>query len=197
MPTMTSARENLEAAFEHALALARGLDLANRSTVEERRLGRAILEMRRHVIGRNGEPDWAGATGEYRSRMQEIYGSISASPSEVQKLKQRLRWFFQQELPRMVDEAAVGTMADAVENMIPMDEDFFEAINVYAAEHGRTAENTSQALQLLIAASRLLGFVQADAIRSEGPQASAVVAQTVYTSIEVQAKALREQLQAE
>lgn len=197
MLTMTNARDELEAAFERALELARGLDLANRSTVEERKLGRAILEMRRHVPGRNGQPDWGGATGEYRSRMQEIYGSVHATPDEVAKLKQRLRWFFQQELPRMVDEEGVREMADAVEGMIPMDSDFFEAINVYAAEHGRQAENTAQALQLLIAASRLLGFVNAEAIKAEGGQAAALVAQTVNSSIEVNARALREQLQAE
>jgi hypothetical protein len=185
---------DLETAFDRAFDLARSLELG--VTEQEQQLGRAILEVRRHILTREGKPDWLGTTGAYRSRVQEIFGAIDADDVAIKRLMQRLRTFYHRELPKLMNESDVVGAADAVESMIPMDDDFFEAINVYTAEYGRDAANSAEALQLLIAASRLLGFVQVDAIVAEGSPAPALVSQTIQSSIEIKARVLRDQLDA-
>ena len=191
-----SGADPLEAAFERAYGLARTLDLnSDMRTAQERELATAVLNMRQQIRTASGAIDWTGATKEYQTRIREILSAVDVDDEGRKRLMNRLRGHYRSLLPGLTKQEDIADASEAVEaHTIAVDSNFFEAVNVFTAEHGRSSSNSAEALQLIIAANRLLTFVQVDPILEEGDPAPALVAQTIQSTVALRAQNLREQL---
>lgn len=167
---MTESPE-LITARDRAVRLAGRLDPTVSTADDERDLAEAMIDVRAHLRTKNGQVDWHARSGEAKSFATEVYSAIDAPAEEINKLKGRLRQHFLTILKRRVPVDAV--LEDHENTFIP--DNFYDDLGVFISEQGRSSANDTEALQLAVAAGRLLELVDIETVRASGVVATASV----------------------
>lgn len=154
-------------ATDRAVKLAENLRVA--SLAAERELAEAIIAIRGHITTRSGGTDWLGATGEAKGRASEVYAAIPMDADNLRRLKGRIRQHF---MTILADRDRSIPAGDA--NDVFLVERFFDDLGVFLGEYSRRSSSSIEAMQLALAATRLLNLIDTGSV-TDGPNVSLVV----------------------
>lgn len=167
---MTEMIKELDRARDRAVDLATRLNPRTASVDDERELAEAMVDVRSHLRTRRGAVDWHARTGAAKSLSSEIYSAIDASPEDLTKLKGRMRQHFM----RILETRAPVVHDEDEEDTFTADS-FYDDLGIFISHLGRKSATETEAVQLTIAAGKLLGLIDEQTILEAGPVATATV----------------------
>lgn len=156
-----------------AVTLASRLDPRTASVDDERELAEAMVDVRSRIYTRAGDVDWHARTGEAKSISSEIYSAVKADPDDLRKLKDRMRQHFSRILERRMPSDFVYD--EAQEAFVADNDNFYEDVGIFIANLGRRSETDTEAVQLAMAAGKLLDLIDDDAVNEDNPVSVATV----------------------